>query len=366
MDNNLTVLQVCNFISKCPGNFIFLLEKLEKKIKDNGGKMIYVFPEPAKQYDWCQQIQKRTIVYFVPYKNCIKNIETYKILKKIFKNNNIDIVHSHHDMYDFPVTLIAPKNVKIYLHLHNAIGENYWNNKGIIRKIKYFFGQKIYKRTHLISVSEYYKNIACKKRFDENKSIVLDNGICLERLDISKEFSKEFEFLTFASDFYGKGGDIVIDACSKLEKKGYRFKLLFCGGGRDTGWSEFEKYLNQAEVESIEKCEVVDDVRELYNKCRVFISASRKETFSQSVCEAVYSGMQVISSDIPGLEWAKKVPTVKFFAQLNADELANKMEECIENVDGYDEKKIKKSKKIIEENYSDDIWVNKLFDIYRG
>lgn len=362
----MVVLQVCNFISRCPGNFIFLLKGLEKKIVEEGGEMIYIFPEPAKDREWCKEIQKRAKVYFVPYEDALKKVNTYKIIRKVCSKHKVNIVHSHHDAYDFPVTLMAPLKTKVFIHLHNAIGENYWNHKGIIRGLKYVVGRQIYKRANLISVSEHHRKIACKKRFNINKSRVLLNGISLDRIPKTEQLEKQFNFLTFASDFYGKGGDLVIEACKRLANEGYRFKLLFCSGGRKEGWKEFEKYFPNEMPEWIETCNVVDDIGELYSKCNVFISASRKETFSFSVCEAIYSGMKVISTDIPGLEWAKNIPSVEFCQNEDPNDLLRVMKNCIANNYTVNISRIEKSRNIIEEKYSQDTWVKNLLNIYKG
>lgn len=47
--------------------------------------------------------------------------KTYLLIKQIYNENDIDIVHSHFELYDIPVTIMAPKKVKVFWHLHDAI-----------------------------------------------------------------------------------------------------------------------------------------------------------------------------------------------------------------------------------------------------
>ncbi|MBU3159857.1 glycosyltransferase family 4 protein [Clostridium frigoris] len=361
----MIILQVCHFISSCPGNFISSLECLENKLDQLGHETIYVFPEPAKDTSWCKNIQKRRKVYFIPYTEALKKISTYIKLRKIFKENRINVVHSHYDVYDFPVTLMAPKNTKIFLHLHNALPEDYWAKGGIVRKLKYTLGRYVYKKAYLISVSDYYRNIACKKRFRREQSTILVNGVVLKNIPKTECTTKKYDFLTFASDFYGKGADIIIKASKKLKDDGYNFKVLLCGGGRETGWKDLDDYLSGETTKQnwLETTNVVNDVGSLYSVSSSFISASRRETFSLSVCEAAYAGIKVVSSDIPGLEWAKEIPTVKFFKDGDWNELYKCMKSILDNKHSI-YNKIEESRKIIEEKYSINLWVENLVHIY--
>ncbi|MGM8287817.1 glycosyltransferase [Clostridium perfringens] len=45
----------------------------------------------------------------------------------------------------------------------------------------------------------------------------------------------------------------------------------------------------------------------------IFVTASRKETFSYALAEAIYCELPCISSDIEGVKWAYDFNTVGFF-----------------------------------------------------
>ena len=95
----------------------------------------------------------------------------------------------------------------------------------------------------------------------------------------------------------------------------------------------------------------------------LFIQASRRETFSYAVCEAAYAGLPVISSDIPGLEWAHNLPTVEFFESENVDQLYRLMKAWME-WKSVDPQAIVQTQKVVEEQYSLRVWVDKVMKHY--
>ena len=59
----MTVLQVCAFAAPYEGNFIKSLKALGQDLSEKGHKMIYAFPESAKNIGWCKKLAEETDVY---------------------------------------------------------------------------------------------------------------------------------------------------------------------------------------------------------------------------------------------------------------------------------------------------------------
>lgn len=95
-----------------------------------------------------------------------------------------------------------------------------------------------------------------------------------------------------------------------------------------------------------------------------FISASRRETFSYAVAEAMLSGTPILSSDIEGVSWAFKEPSVITFENKNSTELATKMEEIILGGIVISEEALKESYQFILDNYTAKAWAKKLMMYY--
>lgn len=353
----MTVLQVCAYGAEYPGNFIASLEALEKKLKDQGINTIYAFVGKAKEKRWCKEIQERTKVYFLPEAKARVLPATYKHFRKIYQENDIDIVHSHFELYDIPATIMAPKNVHIFWHLHDPIlpGKGL---HGTLWKIQYGF---VGKRVQLLAVSDFYREAAVKMGFPAKQSSVILNCINLKRIvDCSAARDVCYDFLTFGWDFHRKGDDLILEACDELEREGYSFHLLL--NGNEKTWNQMEQYLHGRVPSYLEKGDPVDDVNALFRASKVFVQASRKETFSYAVCEAAYAGLPVISSDISGLEWAHELPTVTFF-DLNSRSLYHVMKEFLDGK-SVSQEDIESTQRIIENRYSLDVWVKAILKEY--
>lgn len=353
----MTILQVCAFAAPNAGNFIASLTHLERELLSKGIKTIYAFSDGAENKSWCREIQKRTKVYFLPTAKARILPRTYRIFKKIYAENDIGITHSHFELYDIPATVTAPKNVKLFWHLHDPVQVG----KGVRALLWKFQYGVAGKRAMLLSVADHYRKEVIKLGFPENQTENVLNCIDLDRIKDCSRSDKKIEFLTFGWDFFRKGDDLILDACDRLEKEGYKFKFIL--NGNEKTWGLLDKYLEGRKPGYLIKGEPVDDVNLLFGKSKVFIQASRRETFSYAVCEAAYAGLPVISSDIAGLEWAHELSTVAFFPCEDSSTLYELMKQCLDDKTVSDEQ-IAESRLIIHEKFSLDAWTRQIKHIY--
>ncbi|MCD7809715.1 MAG: glycosyltransferase family 4 protein [Erysipelotrichaceae bacterium] len=358
----MKILQVCAFGAPNAGNFIASLLVLENNLKNKGFETIYAFAETAKNKKWCQQICKTHKVYFLPVAKARILPKTYLIFKKIYDENDIQIAHSHFELYDIPCTITAPKGVTVFWHLHDPILDNLSGSRGLLNKIQYGI---VGKKANLISVSEYYRKQAVKLGFPKEKTVTILNGISLERINFVNndiKIKKEYTFLTFGWDYYRKGVDLILSVCDTLYKEGYLFKLLL--NGNEKTWSYVNDYYNENLPSYIECGEPVDDINILYSNTSSFIQASRKETFSYAVCEAAYAGLPVISSNINGLEWAHDLPTVHFFENEDVVGLYECMKSIIEKQWQLESQEIMTTRNTIINNFSLKVWSENIMNCY--
>lgn len=357
----MKILQICAYAAEYEGNFMKSLYELEKELCNDGYETVYAFPVSAINLDWVKKLEKTNKIYFLPLSNARINPATYIKVRNILVKENIDIVHSHFELYDLPISMMAPKNVKIFWHLHDAIFDNESKKNRLLRLIQYRFFNK---NSTMVSVAEFYRKKAVELGMPEKQTITLLNCLDLNRLekDNWKKENKPYDFLILGWDFHRKGGDLVLDACERLYQKGYNFKLLF--NGNDKTWPYLESCINSKNPEWLELGKPIENVNELYGQCKSLISASRKETFSYAVCEAVYCGLPVISSDIAGLEWTKNIKSVFMFDSENVDQLVENMKTLLKNSFKLEENVIIESQTMIENEYSIESWVKKLISIY--
>lgn len=354
-------LFICSYAAPYKGNFICSIEKLEKKLLEQGNEIIYAFPEDTKQQEWCDEIIERTKVYFLPKSRF--NLKTYLAVKNIYKQENVDVVHSHFELYDIPATIMANKKMKIFWHLHDAIDfDNLDMMHKILNKIQYKF---LSKKVTLISVCDFYRKNIVQIGMKEKNTITIPNGIDLDRIQqVPKNRTIKYNFYTFGWDYHRKGIDILLKSCKKIETEGYKFNLLL--NGNDIAWKQLEEKYSGNLPNWLIKQEFVSDINCYIKETSCFIQASRRETFSYSIAEMTYAGIDVISSDIEGTKWAKELPTVQFFESENYEKLYLLLRKQLElkGKKNFDEEAYNKSRQIIEKKYSIDNWVNKIIEVY--
>lgn len=356
----MTVLQVCAYGAAYGGNFIASLEHLESALAQKNIRTIYAFVGRAGEQPWCKEIEKRTRVYYLPEAKARILPKTYCIFHQIYKENDISIVHSHFELYDIPATVTAKPGTKIFWHLHDPIHiGSQRRSRQILTRLQYGI---VGKKAALISVADEYRKAIIDLGFRPGQSTTVVNGLDLERIQsVINGRETEYDFLTFGWDFHRKGDDLILDACKLLERDGYRFRLLL-NGNKHT-WPKLDEYLKGPDPQWLIRGNPVADVNSLFAASQVFIQASRRETFSYAVCEAAYAGLPVISTDIPGLEWAHDLPAVDFVPSENVNALYEAMKRYLDGktiTPGQSDR----TRHIIEEKYSTQEWTRHILKIY--
>lgn len=355
----MKVLQVCAYAAPYEGNFMQSLFALEKHFLKDSVETVFAFPENVKNHGWVQRLEKRAKVYYLPLQRSKFNPAVYKKLHQIFKENpEIEVIHSHFEQYDIPAALTAPKNIKVFWHLHDPIVVKK-DLRGLLLRMQYGI---VGKRAFLISVCEKYRQDMVQIGFPEDRSKTIINGICLNRVDFGNQ-EKSYDFVTFGWDYFRKGDDIILDACDKLQAAGYQFRFVL--NGLTPTWEKIEERYHGNDPAFLIRGEPIENIGQLLGQCKCYIQASRRETFSYAICEAAYAGLDVISSDIPGTAWARELPTVSFFENEDANGLYLKMKEKLDGQFASKEE-IGKARRIIENAYSVDVWVKRIAECYRS
>jgi len=354
----MTVLQVCAFAAPSSGNFVCVLLRLEEKLRKKGIDTIYAFPLRAKDKDWCIEMQKRTKVYFLPEAHARIKIQTYSMFKKIYKENEIDVIHSHFELYDMPATITAPKNVKVFWHLHDAIGELYkkaTRPHKILTRLHY---NAFWKRAEMLSVSEKHADFATSLGFPKENITYFPNGIDASRIDISPVDNRNElrQFLMFGWEVHRKGVDLIVEAAKNI-KEPLSVTLI--------GQEACQKYLTEVSApESIVFSEPVKDINELYRTSYVFLHISRAEGLSYALLEAIYAGLPVVCSDIPENLVAKEFKNIFWVKTGDVTALQNILKELISNPIEVKDSDIDYNRNIIDCKYSMDTWVSKMVNCY--
>lgn len=352
----MTVLQVCAYTAPYEGNFIKSLKALSDKLSEKNIKSIYAFPENARDIDWVKQLSAENSVYFLPLSKARIKLSTYRILKSIYKTHpDLTVIHSHFELYDAPVALTAPKNVKVFWHLHDALEIYSSLRHRIIHRVQY---RLCHRNATLLSVSDKHMKYVLRRGFPSAQAKFLPNGIDTNRIKIvSTEYEhRKYDFAIFGWEFERKGVDLCIEA---LLKAGLKCKVAVVGAA-DTESIVTERFGTVSQIEVIKP---VSDINTLYADTRCFLHISRAEGLSYALLEAVYAGIPVICSDISENQFAVKFPTVTMVKQSDVDSIAVAMEEQM-RASKAEEDIVQTSRKMIEDEYSVMCWVRNIMEEY--
>ena len=351
----MTVLQICAFGAPSPGNFISSLTSLEQALYEDGIQTIYAFPETAKGLPWCEELCKRTKVYFLPVSHARILPKTYQIVRQIYLENQIDIVHSHFELYDIPATVMAPKGAKVFWHLHDPIGymKSIRISRRILTKLQYGFFSR---RATLLSVSLEHAEHAANLGFNRKHIYYVPNGINTVRIRTAFNNSKSNDFLMFGWDVIRKGVDLVVAADKSGILPPCRIQII--------GQTACQQYLQDYPTEHIVFGKPVSDINVLYQKSKAFIHVSRAEGLSYALLEAIYAGLPVICSDIPENQVAREFAGVFWANNESVDDIKKNIcticnLECPLSEDEY-----QKNRSIIQQKYSLDAWKKRIVELY--
>lgn len=246
-------------------------------------------------------------IYHVPMKS--KHPLTYqKELKKLFKSEHFDIVHSHLDAMSGWVLKIA-KECGVPVRIAHSHNTDYLTTNKIKRIINNYSQKKIPQyATHLFACSQ----LAGEWLFGKNSKFkIINNAIELERFQyndeirnhIRKENNWEDKFIIghIGRFDYQKNQEYLIPILKEVLLNKSNALLMFIGSG-DTK-PMVKQLVEKNKVEgNVVFLESRDDVNKFYNIFDCFVLPSRFEGLGIVAVEAQVNGVPCILSDkIPSI-----------------------------------------------------------------
>ena len=323
------VLLICGYAAPYKGNFILSLEYLEDTYKD--GKMVYMFPENAKNVVWMADFQKKHCVYFMPMGFFGKKVnrKILKELKNILLIEDIKIIHTHFLVYNYSLFVAKhtfARNIRMIAHIHNQFAIPTTKSA----PIKKFVMEHSYDT--IVGVSKSVAN-GLNKSIKHKNITHIDNAICFSRLDTYEKISlrdNENQKVVLMAGWPAlvKGVDIAAEAILELRNDGCDIKLCIMQSG---DFEQTQHCVTEAIGSYPDWVEILpprEDVATYYNAADIFLSASRTEAFSYCLVEAAYCTPMLITSDIPGPS-DLKIDGMERFVSEDVEDLAHKMKELL-------------------------------------
>lgn len=303
------------------------------------------------------------------------NIKEIFKLRKILKNENIDLIHAHDVRASIASKLASINlNIPVISHIH---GEYDWlKSKSILKII-----DKLFRNYYDLSLacSKNVKEFYCKynSKCHKDKVIALPNSFNLGEINKADFFSKkEFKFMNnipkdkYIFGYIGrlidlKGIDLLIESFNLFQRKHDNSILIIVGDG-----DQKDNLINLAiKYNLLNKIYFMGYIRDVYNWLNIFdsfILVSKREGLPLTILEAMAMRKIVISMSVGGIpELIKNKYNGILVEDRNPQLLMKAMEYVYENKHEVKEI-VENAYKHLTLNYSITDYISALQSIYKG
>jgi glycosyltransferase involved in cell wall biosynthesis len=255
---------------------------------------------------------------------------SFALWKYIIKHGStFDIVHIH-SWWNFLVLgatyLCKLKGIKVVLSPRGMLSDYIFNstNSSIKHKLHNLFGRRLLKGTIYNATSE-QEYLECKTLIPGWKGFTIPNIIDLPDMDIVKVNNSVFTISFLSRIDPKKGLEFVFEAISLLN---FKVRLRIAGVGDDDYIKTLKALANDyAITDQIEWIGWVGPDRKFQElmAADLFILASYNENFANVVIESLYVGTPVLISGQVGLASYVEENDLGWVVDLNAQDVANKI-----------------------------------------
>ena len=302
-----------------------------------------------------------TRVFFCDLNN-FKWLKSLKFIFMVLVQQKIDIINCHSGKM-LPLCLLIKKfkKVKIVLFKHNAtLSKNDLWHRYVRNNID-----------AVVCVSALVYDLQTKDLTskEKDKYILIQNGIPFERFNkytcLGKNNSKFI--LGYAGRIVeNKGIYLLLDTVKKLSKKYNNIEIHIVGAGDKQNLIKLKQYIIDNSLQDIIKYYGIEhDMEKFYKSIDVLVVPSIvKEAFGLVICESMYCGTPVITSN----SGAQKEIILDGINGFIVNDIKNDLYEKIEflYIDRIKLKEIAHNAKItIENNFDINSTVNKLIQLYK-
>lgn len=220
-------------------------------------------------------------------------------LKKIIKNNDIKIIHTHGVPSNL-IGLILKKltRVKQITTIHSDLKFDFYG----VKKYIYIYIEKFIlpRIDKVICVSnELKQEVEC--RCKNIKCFVINNGVEKSSNNNGNINEEKIDFLLVGRLTKVKNHELMIKALDKLNKEAFDFKCVIVGDGEEK--ESIERLILEYKLgEKIRLDGFKDNVREYMNKSGVLVMTSLMEGIPLVILEAFAEKLLVVSSNVGGIK----------------------------------------------------------------
>lgn len=314
---------------------------------------------------YCLDIGKKNNLHFQTLKDLLTySYKAYTFSKRLIKEKKYDIVHA---FFGIPCGYIAMKLGLPYIVSLRGSDVPFYNKRFVLLDRLFFrnLSKKIWQHARcVIANSSGLKELALKTAPEQEVRIIA-NGI--DTVEFKPANSLDDKFFTVISTsrlIERKGVESLLKAFIRLHRKYHDARLLLVGDGNLR--SQLERLVNDngvANAVTFYGRLPHHSLPEIYNQADVFILASMNEGMSNSLLEAMSSGLAVIVSNTGGVVELLKDNGV-ILGKVRAEELFAALEDLYLNRKKLSTMK-KNSRQVVLNGFSWKQVANEYFSVYK-
>jgi len=226
--------------------------------------------------------------------------KAYKFCRRLKKKNNYDLVHA---FFGIPCGYVAMKLKLPYIvslrgsdvPFHNK--RFYWLDKLCFRNLSI----KIWRKAKLVIANSHDLRKSALQSAPRENIAVIYNGVNIKEFRPSSKFKTEFTILSTSRLTEGKGIEYLLDAFISFNKKYLNTRLILAGSGDlDTKLKQKTKEIGcEGKVDFLGAISH-NKIASVYQEANVFVLPSFNEGMSNSLLEAMASGLAIITTNTGG------------------------------------------------------------------
>ncbi|HID28004.1 MAG TPA: glycosyltransferase family 4 protein [Methanosarcinales archaeon] len=247
---------------------------------------------------------KKKLHYWTQREILAYSKRAYKYIKKLMQIKKYDVTHAFFGIPSGAIAYLFKKEIPYVVSLRGSDVPGF--NKRF--SLQYVFLKPIIKKiwseaSAVISNSAGLKQLALKTSPNQEIGIIY-NGVDINKFKPIEEKNNEiFTILCVARLIERKGIDYLINAIPLVLEKQRDVRLILVGEGNLE--NELKKLCKDLDLEEyvLFKGRVEhDDLPDLYSSSDVFVLPSKNEGMSNTVLEAMASGLPIITTDTGGTQ----------------------------------------------------------------
>ena len=326
------------------------------------------------EYDWnADEIEMKFIPTYIETSNVKKIaffINSYRKIMNEFKYNKPDVVHIHMSykgsfIRKYKVHILCKKyGVPDIIHLHGSEFKKWYDKSGNKKKNQI---RTLMKECSTFIVLGEKWNKAVKKIEPQTKTLVVTNTVKIPKTTV--QWSDSFKVLFMGVLIQRKGVADLLNAVGILKNDGKmnNVKFVIAGSG-----SEAQKLKNLCtELKINDNVEFVgwtsgQKKTELFESCQMLALPSYNEGLPIAILEAISYGMPIVATDVGDISSAVRNGENGFLIHPgDVVKLATNINKIYTNKMLYESMNLS-SRKLAEENFSDDKYYTKIKECYRS